>query len=184
MRRNETVAKRYAKALFQLSIQHADADDIGKPAEVLKELESFQSALKSAELRKFFLSPVISKADKKAMLAELNSNVPSVVKFLQVLIGADRLSAFDSIVSEFKKLHEESTGEMSVNLETAHSLSGPALDEIKSFLESEWGRKIKIQVQKNPSLIGGFVAKSANKTFDASVRFQLENLKQQIVEAR
>lgn len=183
MPRSSTVSKRYASALFQLSCQHPGADDIGKSSDILAELKSFLNVLNAdSEIRKFFLSPVIAKEDKKSVLGELRKFSPSVVKFLQVLVDGDRLELLDSIIAEFQRLMEESAGEESVELQIAHNLSNEALEEIKSFLESAWGRKLRLQVNKNPALLGGFLAKSNSRTFDASIRSQLENLKQQIAQ--
>lgn len=181
MRRSDTVAKRYASALFQLSSQRSDAEDIGKPEDVLEELESFLQAFKSnADIKKFLLSPIVSKEEKKAIVGDLQKVTPSILKFIRVLIDADRLEALEAIVAAFRHSFEESTGELSVELQTAHNFSGEAVEEIKSLLEAEWGRKIKFRMSKNPSLIGGFVARSTSKTFDASIRSQLENLRQKL----
>ena len=68
-------------------------------------------------------------------------------------------------------------------MKTAHQLPESSIDEIRGVLESLWGQRIKMAVSTFPDLLGGFVARSRSKTLDASVRFQLENLRQEL-EAR
>lgn len=184
MRRNDTIGKRYATAFFQVAAQHSDGDDMGRPDEILVELESVAKIFESnKEVKKFFQNPVISKNEKKMILQELQSFRPAVIRFLQLLVEAGRLEFLDSIVSHFKRLVEEATGELSVELKTAHELPEASIDEIRGVLESLWGQRIKMAVSTSADLLGGFVARSRSKTLDASVRFQLENLRQEL-EAR
>jgi len=184
MRRNELVGKRYATAFFQVAAQHSDADDMGRPDEILAELELVTKIFESnEEARKFFQNPVISKNEKRMILQELQNLRPAVVRFLQLLVEAGRIESLNSITSHFRRLLEEASGELSVDLKTAHPLPESSLDEIRGVLESVWGQRVKMAVSTSADLLGGFVARSRSKTLDASVRFQLENLRQEL-EAR
>jgi F-type H+-transporting ATPase subunit delta len=184
MRLNDSIGRRYATALFQVASQHPDGEDVGRPSEILSQLEAVANALGShAELKKFFLNPVILKSDKKSMLDELNHLKPAVIRFLKLLVEHGRLEVLNSVVTNFRKLLEEFSGEMSVELKTAHTLSEVAMGEIRSLLESLWGQRVKMSVSTEPELIGGFVALSSGKTLDGSIRSQLENLRHEL-EAR
>lgn len=173
MPRNSIAAKRYVRAL---GLQTTDGTEIQRS---LQELRSFWAAVGSSkEIRSFFLSPVISKTDKQAMLAELKDKFPHTLRFLAVLIDANRLGVLPEIIEELEIALEAIAGEVSVTIESARGLSDDAVSEIKSILQDKWGRKIRAKMVVNPELIGGFVARAPGKIFDASVRRQFEALKQ------
>ncbi len=173
MPRNPIAAKRYVRALgFQ-------PNDVATIQASLQELRSFLAVLASTkEIRGFFLSPVVSKAEKLAMLSEVKEKFPTTLRFLAALIDANRLAIMPEIVEELEASMEAISGEMSVTIESARALSEESLGDIKAILQDKWGRKIKAKVLINPDLIGGFVAKAPGKILDASVRRQFEVLKQ------
>lgn len=180
MRRDREAARRYSRALFDLCLAGSDTE-LAAPEEVLAELQAFHEALtKNEDLQKLFYSPVVSKAEKLELLSELESKLRRVYRFLSLLVEADRMASLGDIIEFFKASLEEHRGELSVQLKVARPLSGDLETRIRSFLEMEWKRKIKLSVKEDQDLIGGFVAKAPGRTLDGSVRTQLERLKQRV----
>ncbi len=172
MRRNPVASRRYATALFEVT---------DKSREALDELKVFQAALHlDRGHERFFLSPVVSKDAKLEVIQDFKTKLPNIFLFLEALIEADRLEVFDGIVEEFQRLSDEKAGELSVELESAMSLSDASLEEIKGLLLDRWKKKLKVKVTVNPELIGGFVARAPGKLLDASVSSQLENLREEV----
>jgi len=181
MRRSSEVAKRYAKALYQLS---SAGDHTEKPAKILEELKVFEKVfIKDTDTRRFLCSPVVSPEEKQAVVSSLESVLPSISRFLMVLVEADRIESFREIVSEFEKISEEASGELSVKLETARKFSDGTVEEIKNLLEQQWRRKVRFETSINPELLGGFVASASGKSMNASALAQLESLGEQLVSA-
>lgn len=178
------VARRYAASLFQLSADKASTVYFGKGQQILNELRAFsEGMLKVADGVEFFLSPVISRDDKKAALAELESKLPLTHRFLAVLVEANRMEALSEIIAEFQAALDQASGELSVDVELAHAATPALLDEIKGVLHGEWKRQIKLNTTVNPNLIGGFIAKAPGRIMDASVSSQLEALEQEMMAA-
>jgi len=177
MLHDQVAARRYALSLFQLC--HSEGGGQTKPQRTLEELKVFQKTMEKDNLiHKFFLNPTISKEDKKETLQEVSSKLPGTLKFLILLVDADRMSIFKEIVAEFEKAVEESSGELTVELQVAQDLSEQKLQEIKNVLENQWKRKPKLKLVKNPHLLGGFVATASGKSFDASLQSQLAQMEQ------
>ncbi len=182
MRRNDEAARRYAKALFQLS---AAGDQVAKPAQILEELRAFEKIFtKDAEIRKFLSSPIVTPEEKKEALAGLESALPSISRFLNLLVEADRIDLFREVVREFELCAEEASGEISVTVETARKFSDRTMDEIRQLLEAQWKKKIKVHHVVNPEILGGFIARTASKSMNASAAAQLERLGEQLVSAK
>jgi F-type H+-transporting ATPase subunit delta len=47
------------------------------------------------------------------------------------------------------------------------------VDEIRKALEKNTGKRVLLQVEHDPSLIGGVVTKIGDKIFDGSIKTQL-----------
>ena len=85
------VAKRYARALFELAIEHKNLENI------FSQIKSFSDVLKKEKrLRNYFLSPKVEKNQKiESLEIILKDKVDSLVyNFLILLIKKNRLSAF------------------------------------------------------------------------------------------
>jgi F-type H+-transporting ATPase subunit delta len=175
MPRNPQVSRRYAQALMKI----VDDSQLSRAAE---ELSVFVNGLQSdGKIQKFFLSPVVSAADKAEVLTDLSTKLPTIYGFLSSVVKQDRIEYLEEIAAEFGRLREERAGELSVRLEIANPTMEDSVEEIRNFLQEKWKRQVKVTTTVNPELIGGFVASGYGKIFDASVRNQLENLRSSVV---
>ncbi|WP_428564827.1 MAG: ATP synthase F1 subunit delta [Solidesulfovibrio sp. DCME] len=174
------VARRYAKALFAL------AKKAGKkaPAEYGKDLEAFAEVLEaSPDLLKVFANPVIAAEDKKAVLAGVVGKLglkPMVVNFLSLLADKDRLSFVLEVSAFYRALLDEAEGVLRGQLVTAYTLTDQRQDQIKAKLEKQSGKKLVLSFGVDPAILGGVLLKVGDKVLDASLRAQLEILKEQI----
>ena len=63
---------------------------------------------------------------------------------------------------------------------TAVELDDAHKDRIKNKLESQTERKLELEYVIDPSIIGGIVFRVGDKVYDASLRAQLDNLRESI----
>ncbi len=61
---------------------------------------------------------------------------------------------------------------------TATDLSDEAVEKIREGLGRMTGKSVVLNVEKDPALIGGVVARIGDLVLDGSVRTQLSNLKE------
>jgi len=174
------VARRYAKALFAL------AKKAGKkaPAEYGQDLEAFASVLEaSPDLLKVFANPVIVTKDKKAVLAGVVAKLslkPIVANFLSLLADKERLANVLEVSAYYRTLLDEAEGVLRGQLVTAYALTEPRQDQIKSKLEKQSGKKLVLSFAVDTAILGGVLLRVGDKVLDASLRAQLEILKEQI----
>ena len=64
---------------------------------------------------------------------------------------------------------------------SAHKLTSENLEKIRKKLESRYSKKIKINNQVDPSIIGGLIIKVDNRVIDASISGKLEKLSHSLV---
>lgn len=168
-------AHRYAKALFGL------AQDDHRHREVRGELERLTALFAgSREVSTALLTPLHPAAERKAALRALASreNVsPLVQNFLAFLIDQRRLIQFDAIATAYGELADEAEGMLTAEVRVASALDDRRKDRLRRALSERTGREVRLQIEIDPTLIGGAIAKIGDLVFDGSLRTQLTQLR-------
>jgi F-type H+-transporting ATPase subunit delta len=66
-------------------------------------------------------------------------------------------------------------------LTTASPISSELEQEVQSVLAAATGKTIRLETCVDPALIGGMVVQVGSKVYDASVRSQLESMRQSLL---
>lgn len=174
------VARRYAKALFALGEKKGKTEldaygkDLAQLAEVLDQ---------SPDVLGFFKNPVFSATEKKAVLEKILGKVsvqPLVKDFCDLLADKGRLSSLQDIADDFAIFLDEVQGVLRGKLVTAVDLSKDRKAELQAQLEKQTGSKVSLDYDVDKEILGGVVLKVGDKVLDASLRAQLEILKETI----
>lgn len=175
----ETVARRYAVAL---------ADVVTKSGEtqiVTDEMKSWEELMTSnADLRTAFRNPAISQADKEKVLNNLIERAKpgkTTANFLRVLLRNGRLNEIGEINQKFASVLEERGGVVSANITSARELSDAQKNDVLLNLELLTGKRMNLEFDIDDSLIGGIVTRIGSTVYDGSVKTQLQELKQQLI---
>ncbi|MBN2141439.1 MAG: ATP synthase F1 subunit delta [Desulfovibrionaceae bacterium] len=174
------VSRRYAKALFSLGQKRG-----GPELEAYgNELSGLADVLKGApEALRFFKNPSFSPKEKKAVMGTILDQVkvdPTVRNFCDLLADKGRLDALLDISSDFGAMLDEAKGVLRGSLTTAKDLSAGRRSELKKRLEEQTGRKLELDFATDPEILGGVVLRIGDKVLDASLRAQLQILKETI----
>ncbi len=175
------VAKRYAKALFQVGIEQ----------NLLRELESdlalFSKALQeSKELTSFLTAPEVSVYDKKKLVTSLFSEYTKQfsLNLLLLLIDARRIEVLPAILTEYTKLANDALGIVDAEIVTAHPMTIESQGLVKGMLSKKTGKTVQLRLSVDPKIIGGIVLRIADRVFDASIRTELKKMKSSLINAR
>ena len=76
---------------------------------------------------------------------------------------------------------EERSGNVIAKITSARELSESEKTELKANLEKLTGKQVKPDFNIDNGIIGGVVTQIGSTVYDGSVRTQLENLKEQLV---
>ena len=178
---NEAVARRYATALADVVSKNGDAEAVKSE---LKEWEVLTSA--NAQLHEVFGNPSIQHAKKEGVLDALikrSGSSKSVANFLRVLLQNGRLVDLPEINERFAAALEERSGVVSGEVISARELTEAQKKELETNLEKLTGKKVKLNFEIDENIIGGVVTRIGSTVYDGSVRTQLENLKEQLMES-
>ncbi|MFW5836497.1 MAG: ATP synthase F1 subunit delta [Desulfovibrionaceae bacterium] len=172
------VARRYARAIFAVGEKAGELDAYGK------ELGELAEALHEApQALTFFKSPAFSPAEKKAVLGKLleQTTIGQTVKnFCFLLADKGRLGFLPEIASDFQAMLDGKQGVMRGQLVTAVPLDDTKEADFVKQLESQTGKKLVLSFAEDKDILGGVVLKIGDKVLDASLRAQLELLRDNI----
>ena len=175
------VSGRYATALFELARDEKSVDA------VKADLDRFDAMLnESADLKRLVRSPVFAAdAQSKALSALLDrAGIAGIsANFLKVLTANRRLFAVSDVIRAFNALVAKFRGEASADITVAEPLSDKNLDALKSALKAISGKDVTLNVNVDPSIIGGLVVKLGSRMVDSSLRAKLNSIKHAMKEA-
>jgi F-type H+-transporting ATPase subunit delta len=168
------LAERYAVALFDLADERKALDAVAG------DLQSLRALLReSADLRRLIRSPVLSRdAQGKGItaLAETAQLSPLTRNFLGLLAHNRRLFALPEMIQSYLSRLAEKRGEVTAHVATAQDLSPQQRDAVGEQLRKAVGRKVAVDIEVDPSLLGGIVVRVGSRMVDASLKSKLHRL--------
>jgi F-type H+-transporting ATPase subunit delta len=170
---NETVARRYALAVFQLADEAHAVDAVGK------DLHAIRDAIYEDETTKgFFLSPVIDRKEKERLLSSAFDRKAHEIALntLLLLVRKRREALLREIVQQYDALQLQARGEDSLTITSAKQLSGDELRALVQRLEKLYGKKFSVTQTVQPNLIGGVRIMMGDRRIDGTVEGRLEEL--------
>ena len=176
-----TVAKRYAKALAIYCKENGV--DFEETYNNLKKLEEI--LLQNDTLFKYFTTPIASQTEKIKLANEFvqKLDLPDFIKnFFLLTVEKNRLIAFPLIVEEFRFIADELQGQVRGVLKVAMEITDQELKELQDAISEKLGKKVVLEVEEDPSIIGGAIAYVGGMVFDGSIKGNLEVIKEKLVE--
>jgi len=170
-----TSAKRYAQAALELAVER-------------DELESWQVSLRKiadlaadARLVGLLENPRLSSVLKKDLLEERLGKInPLALNLACLLTSRSRLRFAGDISQQYDRLLDAYRGIEHAEVVTALPLEDEDKARISRRLGEIMGRKIVIDAQVDPSIVGGFIAKVGDTLIDGSMRGKLEALRKSL----
>lgn len=171
------VSRRYARALHELAKANKKADQIFSELRVLKDVFA-----KDKTIHDFVLSPLISPDQKIAALkAALSGKVSDeVVNTLFLLAENARMDIFGELVDAFEIISDEDHGVSRGVVKSAAKLSPEARKRIEETVEKVTKKKVILNYEEDPKLLGGMVAQVGGWTFDDSLETQLMKMSESL----
>lgn len=174
--KNLAVSRRYAKALILIGQEDGQAEQYNQELDSIAELFDTQEGFEKA-----LTNPLYNKNERKKVLEAVlaATDLSNVMKsFLTLLFDKGRIGFLREIASYYKELADELKGIAKASIISATGLSSDAVDNIKEALSKRTGKTIVLNIEQDPSLIGGVVTKIGDLVLDGSVRTQLMNMRE------
>lgn len=173
------VAGRYAQALF------SEAKAEGKTEEIISQLGALSALYsESDDFRGLVKSPLFSKKEKQAVVDTLKAKGvldDYMFKFVSLLVTKNRLSLLNLIAEQVLVMNMKDKGEAEALITVAAGMNEASKSALAGVLAKLTGKKITIREKVDPTIIGGVIAQVESSLYDASVRGQLNKIKEQLI---
>ncbi len=173
------VARRYAKALVSL------CDERGDGEVVRGHMQAMAVALAEVgEARAILTNPSVALEQRRAVLAAVVNacGVSGTAKdMVNLLLDKSRISSLADISKEFTALQDARSGRTQALVTSAVALGDGAKQRLQDLLGRLLGKRVALDAQVDPSLLGGLVVRVGNTVYDASVANHLARLRQTLL---
>ncbi|MBU1010400.1 MAG: ATP synthase F1 subunit delta [Bacteroidetes bacterium] len=171
--KNILLAKRYAKALFDLAIEDKVLDAVKADMELVTVVMS-----ENRELRKLMTNPVVPPARKKLVMRRIFEQHLSTLSlaFMDILIRKGREMEIQLIARYFGEFYLDYRHIAVVTLTTATPVDAGLQEKITGIMHQRTGKEIQIDAHIDESLIGGFVLKLDDYQYNASISKVIKRL--------
>lgn len=175
IRVSSVVTSRYATALLDLAeskklVEKVEAD--------IKDLESMLA--ESDDLRALVRDPRIGKKAQQDVIAALTQKTKFqtlTVNFLNVLIENGRLNVIEPLITRIHQELAKKRGQRVAQVRVAQDMTDKQRKELEAALSKSSGSTVTLNVQVDPSLLGGMVVTLDSRMIDDSVAGKLERLR-------
>jgi F-type H+-transporting ATPase subunit delta len=177
MARRESAARRYAEAAFEVALRDKTVDAWRS------ELDAAAAVVAEERIGRALANPSIPLETRLATAEKTFGRLVSrpALNLIGLMLRRGRIQELPRLAAEFRRLDNERQG---ITQATAISASPLTKDEVEALahrLEEQTGGRIELDVQVDPSLLGGLVVRVGDRLIDGSVRSRLERLRNQLV---
>ncbi|MDO8674079.1 MAG: ATP synthase F1 subunit delta [Dehalococcoidia bacterium] len=172
------VARRYARAAFELAIETNDLDGF------LSDLKVAAEMMREPRVTAVLQNVKVSRLEKKNLMTQLLTGLrPLVLNLVLLLITKDRQNIIVGIVSEYEQLVNTHRG-----IEVAEVITAVPVDEeekaaLSDRLSKLTGKRIILSTRVDPQIMGGVIARIGDRVLDGSLRQRLSLLRRSLSQA-
>lgn len=174
--RSQEIARRYAVALYQVSVEDAAVQEIEDELSVVA-----RSTCEETGVHRFLAHPLVPHEMKSKFLTAAFPDTSDRMKsFLELLIRNQRETYLDLIYDEFVQTRTSSEGMIQVAVTTAKPLSDEDRGRLSERLERALKRPVQLEEFIEENLLGGLRIEAAGRVMDGTIRARIGELRQQL----
>lgn len=180
----QTVARPYAKAIFELAVEHKSLEDWSHILSALATAvqdKDMQRMLSHPEVTEEMLietlSVIVKKVVKTDKVAEL------VERALVTMAKHRRLAVIAEVARQFEALKAEHLKMCSGTVYTATALDAQQLSQLETGLQNKINKTVHLNQVVQPELLGGAKVQIGDMVIDGTLRGRLQRLSQSLFSA-
>lgn len=173
----ETIARPYAKAVFELAAEQGNLQGW------LDHMAAAAVIASDADMQAMFDSPAVSPSEQVDLFLSVYEGIAAIKKpsaefknFISLLAENNRLPALPAITSAFAMLKQEADGKIEVQVISAFALNNKQQDGIAKSLAKKFGKEVNITAEVDESLIAGAIIRAGDLVIDGSLSGRLGKL--------
>jgi F-type H+-transporting ATPase subunit delta len=139
--------------------------------------------LANPSLRAFLLAPNVPREAKSKALAALSGKAgldEYGARFLQVLLRNHRLLEAGEVFRALRDLNDARLNILRVRVTVPTPLSEAEKKTVEDAIARRTGMTVQSQIDLDPKLLGGFIARAGSRVFDGSVAAAIRRFQTQV----
>lgn len=176
--RSQEIARRYAAALYQVSVEDASVREIEDELAAVAVGTSDRS-----EVRRFLAHPLVPREQKSEFLAAAFPDTSERMRnLLELLINNRRETYLDLIYDAFVDIRTTAEGMIQVAVTTAQQLSEDDRSRLRERLERALNSPVQLEELIDERMLGGARIEADGHVLDGTIRARLTELRRQLEE--
>jgi len=177
--RTTTVAHKYAKALFDASIEAGRTQRVAAGMASIRRLEDEEPVFLS-----FLTSPEVLTERKTEFIRTVFAPHMDemAVNFLLLLVDKKRIAILPEVCAAFQLLIEEHQGLLRAPVTTAVPLNADQEARLKRELDRLTGKDVILEQRVDPAILGGVIVFLGTQIIDRSLKRGLERLAEDLLQ--
>ena len=165
------VGRRYAEAIYEIAVSSDKVKEIYEALNQMMELYKNDN-----EFKTFITHPLIELDEKKRVLKEMFKNSDETIEnIIFYILDKKRMENIRNITAEY--LNYEKNQIVDVEATFAVEPSEAQKTKLIANLEKKTGKKVKLAIKVDKSILGGGIIRIGDTVIDGSIRKELENIK-------
>ena len=165
-------AKRYARAVFDL------AQEEGHLEEWRERLSGLTHALSDEAVAAVLTNPTIPVDTRIELIGVPSKGLDDEsINLAKLLIESNRVREIGAIADEYEALADDAAGRVRATETTAIALTAHDRDRVADELSTRLGKEVRLQVEVDPTILGGLKLQYGDHLVDASVATRLQQLR-------
>jgi F-type H+-transporting ATPase subunit delta len=175
--RNETVARNYAEALFELGQRAGSAE---RYADLIDAVAAAVETTPRVEA--VLMSPRVPKSEKSRILGAAMKDAPrDFVLFLQALVKRGRHRILREIAHEYMALLDQELKRVRAGVTLARKPDEKLRRTIEELLSRQMEKQVIAAYSVDPEILGGAIIRVGERVLDGSLRRRMTRLRRQLL---
>ena len=171
------VAERYASALFDLALEKNAGEEIYQDSLLIS-----KTCEDSKDLRLLLNSPIVNSGKKQTILEDVfeKSVHPITMTYMRIMVRKNREKFIPFIALKVVDLYNEYKNILVVHFKSPVLPDEATTKQVLGLMKNYTTAGIDLQPEIDQSLIGGFVLSWKDLQYDASIRREIDELRNTI----
>ena len=172
MAERSTIARPYAKAIFELALEDKKLDTWSQV------LAIGATVVSDVRVKKLLASPLVTTDQLADLLIDIGGKTfdSEAQNFIRVLASNRRLGLLPEIAAIYEKLKADAERVTDVTVTSAAPLSEEQQGEYAAALRKRLKTEVRLHCEVDPTLVGGAILRADDLVIDGSLRGRLDRL--------
>lgn len=169
------LARSYSQAFLETAPKGYDVGAFLDAARVID-----RALAADASLRAFLTAPAVPNDAKAKALEELGRRAgvdETGRRLLEVVLRNRRILQLPQILAGLAEAFDRKSGVSAARITVATPIGEAQQARLEAALQQKVGRRVRVRIDVDPEVLGGFVARIGSEVFDASVAHAIERFR-------